>query len=311
MKLTKEYCINFCKNNGIAEIPFDDDWGIYQYSYNFDKINNIDDALFMTGIGMNNAPHLMTLVQLIGINNLSSKGLNTRIILGDYDVILARGEDFSVKNIVTVYKEFIRRIGYRKEITEQSNIQNRLENLIYISKFIEKEDLHYVREDILDYYKMPNSFALDLSYVLIFSDLLFPIINGQYKYVIMCCGLDESKYSIVANRIIHRMGLTGEIGGLYTFVPENGLNGWPQMSKSHPDSAIFLNDSLDQIHEKFKNVENLSNLLYELAKKIMPDTQMTKSPQLYSKLINCIEIYSNEWKKSENVGKDGSEPPKI
>ena len=311
MKLTKEYCSSFCKDNNIETIPSKNDWGIYQYSYNMRKINNLQETLFMTGIGMNNVPHLMTLAQLVGINDLSSKGFNTRIILGDYDVILARDKDLSTNNIVGTYKNFIQRIGFKQEIIEQSKFQNRLDNLIHISKYIEREDLTYVREDILNYYNTPDTVALDLSYILMFSDLLIPIISGAYKYVVMCCGLDESKYSITANKILHRMGVKGEIGGLYTFIPENGLNGWPQMSKSHPDSAIFLTDSLEQIHIKFKSKPNYINFAYELGKKLMPNTHIEESYQVYGRLIKCIEKYASEWMKSESVGKDGFEPPKA
>lgn len=311
MKLTKEYCIEFCTDNDIEEISSKNDFGIYQYSYNIGKITNFQETLFITGIGMNNAPHLMTLAQIVGINDLSSKGFNTRIILGDYDVILARGKDLSSNNIVEIYKNFIQRIGFKNEIIEQSKFQNRLDNLIYISRYIEREDLAYVREDILNYYNTPDAFALDLSYVLMFSDLLTPIINGTYKHVVMCCGLDESKYSIVANKILHRMEVKGEIGGLYTFVPENGINGWPQMSKSHPDSAIFLNDSLEQIHIKLLSKPNYKNFAYELGKRLMPNTHLEESPQLYVRLIKCIEQYASEWVKSESVGKDGFEPPKA
>lgn len=194
---------------------------------------------------------------------------------------------------------------------EQSKFKNRLDNLIYISNFIEKEDLTYVREDILNYYPPPNTMALELSYILMFSDLLIPIINGNYKNVVMCCGLDESRYSIIANKILHRMGVEGEIGGLYTFVPENGLNGWPQMSKSHPDSAIFLNESIEQIHIKLKNKPNYISFIYELSKKLMPNSHLEESTQLYAELVKCIEKYACEWMNSENVGKDGFEPPKA
>lgn len=116
MKLTREYCANFCASDGIEEISTENDWGIYQYSYNIDKINNLQETLFMTGIGMNNVPHLMTLVQLVGINDLSVKGLNTRIVLGDYDVILARDKSLStiilLKFIKNLFKESVLKMRF-------------------------------------------------------------------------------------------------------------------------------------------------------------------------------------------------------
>lgn len=106
-----------------------------------------------------------------------------------------------------------------KKIIIQSKTIDRLNNLVDISHYVKMKDFSFVREVILDYYNIEDSFSLDFSYILIFFVLLQPIMEGDYTNVIMCCGLDESRYSIVANRILNRMGIPGRIGGLYTFVP--------------------------------------------------------------------------------------------
>lgn len=294
MKFDEKYCFGFCKKYGITPLSNQSKWHPYRFSFNFENIN-LDNSttLFSNGIGINETPHLLTTLQLFAIAKLAERGCSTQIILGDFDVALARCFN-PQSSLIESYIEFCKSLGYKQDVVLQSKISNRLENLVEISRYIQMLDFSFVREDILDYYDVADSFSLLFSYLLIFSDLLMPIMTGKYNNVVMCCGLDESRYAIVANRILNRMGINGQIGGLYTFVPNNGINGWPQMSKSHPDSAIFLSDTKETISCKLSNNIELSSSLY---KAFLSDNWNSNNNIQTTSIIDYINLLADKWKK--------------
>lgn len=250
LNYSSKYCSLFCKENNILQLSDNTNFMPYQYGFN---INNVDPSktLFTLGIGINNSPHILTALQIVAISSLALRGYYTQIILGDYDVKLARNYNPS-STLLESYVSFCRDLCNSNNVVLQSELSNRLNCLVNISNFVDDNDLEFVREDILDYYNIKDTVSSKLSYLLIFCDLLSPILQKEYNTVIMRSGLDESKYAISANNILNRTEYDGNIGGLYTFIPNNGFNGYPQMSKSHPDSAIFLSDSRDDILSKFQ-----------------------------------------------------------
>ena len=91
--------------------------------------------------------------------------------------------------------------------------------------------------------------------------------SNEYKNVIVCSGIDESKYAILANEILNRMGLAGKIGGVFTEIVK-GFNGHPKMSKSQKDSCIFLNDDEKTIKKLILDgaQHDVDSIQFQLAK---------------------------------------------
>lgn len=294
MLFDEKYCSTFCEKYGITPLSNQSKWHPYRFSFNLNDTDfDNSNTLFSNGIGINGAPHLLTTLQLFAIAKIAERGYSTQIILGDFDVALARSYN-PQSTLIDNYIEFCKSLGYKQDVVLQSQIPDRLENLVEISRYIQMQDFSFVREDILDYYNVADSFSLFFSYLLIFSDLIKPIMSGKYNNVVMCCGLDESRYAIVANRILDRMGIKGQIGGLYTFVPNNGINGWPQMSKSHPDSAIFLSDTKEAISCNLNNNIELSRLLFKAF--ISDRWDSDNNDFRISTIIEFINLLANKWK---------------
>lgn len=213
-------------------------------------------TIFTAGVALNNTPHLLTIFELINMVRLQKMGYNTQVVLGDIDALLARHENRMCAKLVKQYRNFLLNIGYdvkRGIIRTQSEDLTVARNTFFISSYINEDDFCYVKEDMLDYYSGASlAFSMDyaakLSYALMLSDFISPIMLGDYERTVVCSGLDESKYAILASKKSLEMHLQGEICGLFTEVVK-GLNGYSKMSKSIPDSCIFLSANKERISE--------------------------------------------------------------
>lgn len=252
---TKDYDENFCKKNGYSFACPELQKLKYDYEYNFSYLDK-EDQLITAGYGMNSTPHIMTALQILRMVELQKAGYNTQIVLGDYDVMLARGFSDSEK-ISNTYKNFLLLIGYDDTngiLRTQTEAQSVAANIIYLSSKVQDEDFVFAKEDLVDYYKNddnPMDFPTKLSIMLMLSDFISPILDGGFKSVIVASGIDESKYSVLANRLVQRLCIDGSIGGIFTKVIK-GINNHPKMSKSKPNSGIFLNDDIDTIRKKME-----------------------------------------------------------
>lgn len=259
MIFDEAYIRNFCITNHIHDISNShcELEPLYQFEYNMPHEINKKGTLFSVGIGLNNSPHLLTIVQLINLIKLQKLGFQTQAVLGDLDVILARKDIDSHDKLIIKYKNFLIKLGYNLAqgiIRTQYEETTVARNLLLISPYVLEADFDYVKEDLIDYYAKSAENVLDfptkISYLLMVSDFISPIMTQNYDRTVVCCGIDESKYAILANKVLRRMELDGNISGLFTGITQ-GLNGHPKMSKSIPESCIFLTDERDKI---FKSI---------------------------------------------------------
>ena len=258
MLFDESYNADFCKKNDITPLSeyifsrvFSYPNNNYEFGYSLGNIDFSKKVLFTAGIGMNSEPHLLTVMQLLNMVKLQQRGYNTQIVLGDFDVILARNSK-DAQNVSKQYRCFLDKIGYDYKlgiVRTQSECDDASRNAILLSSYIDYFDFSYVKEDIIDYYesnKHEYNFATLVSILLMVSDFLTPLLTNTFEHTVVCCGIDESKYAILANLIAKKMKIKGTVGGLFTSVV-GGFNNHPKMSKSKPDSCILLSDSCDKI----------------------------------------------------------------
>lgn len=265
----KNYYSAFCETNHISQQNHSVILGdffpkAFSFYYNLDNlINYTKDVLFTAGFGMNNCPHIMTALQMFNIVRLQNYGFNTQIVLGDFDVMLARNADDSA-NYANKYYRFLSNLGYHNTVRNQFDSLEESRNAIWLSSFVDEKDLINTQEDILQHYN--NDFVMDyktkLSIMLMISDLISPILQNKTKHTISVSGLDESKYCLLAERVRTKMLLPGSIGGVFSKLLI-GINGHPKMSKSKPESGIFLNESVDSILTKIHENDSLKTGLME------------------------------------------------
>lgn len=256
MKFDEDYIKTFCSTNNIDDISISrfELKSIYQFAYNMPQQISKKRTLFSAGVGLNSAPHLLTIAQLINLIRLQNIGFQTQVVLGDLDVILARKDTNPHDKLANKYKNFLIKLGYNLAqgiIRTQYEATTVARNLLLMSPYVSEADFDYVKEDLIDYYAGSINNVIDfptrISYLLMVSDFISPIMDQNYDRTVVCCGIDESKYAIWANNVLQRMGLAGNVSGLFTGITQ-GLNGYPKMSKSIPESCIFLTDERDKIY---------------------------------------------------------------
>lgn len=270
----EDYYNNFCEANHISQQILNDVLvevfpKAYCFCYNIDNHVKKEDILVTAGFGMNNCPHIMTALQMFNIVQMQDCGFKTQIVLGDFDVMLARNSDNS-KRIVDKYYSFLTNLGYHNTIRNQFDSLEESRNAIWLSSFIEESDLLYTQEDLLKHYD--KNFVMDyktkLSIMLMVSDLISPLLQKKAKCIISVSGLDESKYCILAEHERAKMSLFGTISGVFSKLL-TGINGHPKMSKSKPESGVFLNESINSMLQKIHDNESLNNGLIEWVPKNM------------------------------------------
>lgn len=290
MRFDEEYYKKLCGEYGYSVNETEFSSLNYVYSYNINSPINKEDSLITSGYGMNNDPHIMTALQLKNMVALQRQGYKTQIVLGDYDVKLARQyHDF--EEIASRYKDFILKLGYNNiagVLRTQTGEKNAAANVVLISSELSDSDFSSVKEDLLDYYNDSAhtlSFPTKVSIALMIADFITPIIDGNAHSVVVACGIDESKYAVLANEVLRRLNVNGVVGGIFTNVT-GGLNNHPKMSKSKPDSGIFLSDGSDAVVRKLKDSFSVGDYSVILQLALFADTSFSNE--------DILEIFRQE-----------------
>ena len=268
----------------------------YPYSYNGEYLceNICTNTLYSLGIGMNNSPHLMTVCQLLYILDLQRKGCNVQIVLGDLDVLLARCFIVDL-DLIGRYKDFIINLGFAEDtiVRTQSENQETALSVPLISSVVEDSDFDALSEPYDKIYNRQMTYKSKLSFVLMAADFITPILNNKVNNVCMVGGIDEGKYAVWSDVLLQRILHDNKkhVCGLFTEVNVPGLNGHPKMSKSIPESAIFMSDENNVIENKIMSIQS-DNMLRMIAASLglsLSDTEIR------STLINEVINLSNKW----------------
>lgn len=317
----QDYYENVVRQNGYVftkdlEAPLTnltlDDMKKWLCVYNLSRnvAQNVDprNTLIISGIGANKEPHIGTLSQILRVIYMQKKGYNAQIILGDLDCYNARGKDMNyVKEIVEKYKKFITRIGFnttRGTIRNQLDHEEVMKTAFLIAAKVKDSDFIDTKEDLYSYYKEQGiieseiTFSVKQSILLMFADFIHNGFVEQFKNVIVLSGIDEHPYVKKAAEIAKRMVIDMTISGMFSQII-HGFNDQPKMSKSLPDSSIWVTMSQREIANMLLNHENTYNDYNEsIVFQLMSSTFMYSEDELLTMSEHCIQRGS-EWEKDK------------
>lgn len=250
-------------------------------SYNLkpflDGISTNKKQLVIMGIGINGVPHIGTVSQMLKAIYLQKQGFNVQIILGDLDVYGARAKSLKdINKLIIKYKKFLVKLGFdetKGKIRNQYDYPEIIRTSFLLSSCIKDRDFEEIEEDINDLYKTERvytgmDFNVKQSISLMFADFIHPGLIDGFDNVLIISGIDEHGYVWKADEIRKRMEINMTISGLYSKMMR-GLNDYPKMSKSIPNSNIDLSCTKAELkkiltYENF-NYDNAENsFVYQL-----------------------------------------------
>lgn len=287
-------------------INFNDMW---YCSYNIksflDGIDKNKKQLVIMGIGINGIPHFGTVSQMLKAIYLQKHGFKVQIILGDLDVYGARAKSLNdINKLINKYKRFLVKLGFdetKGKIRNQYDYPEIIRTSFLLSSCIKDQDFEEIEEDINDLYKTERvytgmDFNVKQSISLMFADFIHPGLIDGVDNVLIISGIDEHGYVWKANEIRERMGINMTISGLYSKMMR-GLNDYPKMSKSIPNSNIDLSCTkadlkkiLNFEHFNYDNAEN--SFVYQL----MCYVSFYDKEKLSELKINC-NAKNDKWNK--------------
>lgn len=280
------------------------------YNLSPDVVSALDkkDTLFIAGVGINREPHIGTISQLLRMLYLQSKGYNVQIILGDLDCYNARGSDFeSIRGIVEKYKSFLNALGFdhnRGMIRNQLDHEEVMKTAFLIAPKIMDSDFYDVQEDLYAYYKKQGILAEEITFpvkqsiLMMFADFIHNGFTSKFKHVIVLSGIDEHTYVPKAAEIAQRMNIDMTLSGIFSKLIA-GFNNQPKMSKSLPDSSIWVTMSLDEIEDMLLNHDKgYTDFNDSIVYQLMSSTFIYTDEELLEKAEHCA-ANSEEWIKDK------------
>ena len=227
--------------------------------------NSNQKQLVIMGMGINGIPHFGTVSQMLKAIYLQKQGFNVQIILGDLDVYGARAKSLKeINKLITKYKRFLVKLGFdetKGKIRNQYDYPEIIRTSFLLSSCIKDQDFEEIEEDINDLYKTERVYSgmdynVKQAISLMFADFIHPGLVDGFDNVLIISGIDEHGYVWKADEIRKRMGINMTISGLYSKMMR-GLNDYPKMSKSIPNSNINLACNKTEL-EKILTCEGLN-----------------------------------------------------
>ena len=311
-ELVKQSGYKFCSqlNMPIHSLNFEEmsKWFcVFNFPDNIISDISPDNTLIITGIGANKEPHIGTVSQILRILHMQKKGYNVQIILGDLDCYNARGTDVEqVKLMVNKYKDFIKNLGFdytKGSVRNQFDHEEVMKTAFMISSKVKDSDFFDVEEDLYSYYQKKGihqgiDFPLKLSILLMFADFIHNGYVNNFKHIIVLSGIDEHTYVPKANEIAKRMNIDMTISGMFSKLI-CGFNNQPKMSKSLPNSSIWVTMSLEEIEDMLLNKENdYEDFNDSIVFQLMNSTFLYSEDELKQKVKHCM-AKNEEWKKDK------------
>ncbi len=280
------------------------------YNLPSNLVTNLDpkDTLFIAGVGVNREPHIGTISQLLRMLYLQKKGYNVQIILGDLDCYNARGTDLeSIRAIVEKYNAFLDALGFDHNlgvIRNQLDHEEVMKTAFLIAPKISDNDFYDVQEDLYTYYKKKGilteeiTFPVKQSILMMFADFIHNGFTSQFKHIIVLSGIDEHTYVPKAAEIARRMNIDMTLSGMFSKLIA-GFNNQPKMSKSLPDSSIWVTMSFSEILDMLLNHDNgYTDYNDSIVFQLMSSTFIYSDEELQKMAEHCTEN-SDEWVKDK------------
>lgn len=233
--------------------------------YNLDKFNDVPKSKqhFVTGFGPTNAPTGGTLSMILrAIFFERETGIDSTIIISNLGAFNSRNIALDKIGYLTErFIKFIRSLGFKGELRTHNNF-NLLVASSLTSKVLTVKDFLENEEVTTNLYKnlgiQGKDFPTFVDANFTVADILLPCILEKKERILVFVGIEEYYFPKLANLVIQRFNRDYQ----KQFVPENvlvtaafghlieGLNGFPKMSKSIPESSINLDDSTEELKRK-------------------------------------------------------------
>jgi len=233
--------------------------------YNLDKFNDVPKSKqhIVTGFGPTNAPTGGTLsIILRAIFFERETGINSTIIVSNLGAFNSRNIPFDkIEYLTERFIKFIRHLGFKGELRTHNNLNLFVASSL-TSKVLTTKDFLKNEEATTDLYKklgiQGKDFPTFVDANFTVADILLPSILEKKERILVFVGIEEYYFPKLANLVLKRFNERYP----NQFVPPNalvaavfghlieGLNGFPKMSKSIPESSINLDDSYRDLKRK-------------------------------------------------------------
>ena len=230
--------------------------------YNLEKFNDVPKSRqhFVTGFGPTNAPTGGTLSMILRAMFFEREtGIDSTIIISNLGAFNSRNIDLEKIGYLTErFIKFIRFLGFRGELRTHNEF-NLLVASSLTSKVLTIKDFLENEEATTNLYKklgiQGKDFPTFIDANFTVADILLPCILKKKERVLVFVGIEEYYFPKLANLVIQRFNrdypkqfisenalVTATFGHLI-----EGLNGFPKMSKSIPESSINLDYSPEEL----------------------------------------------------------------
>lgn len=189
-------------------------------------------------------------------------GIDSTIIISNLGAFNSRNIALDKIGYLTErFIKFIRSLGFKGELRTHNNF-NLLVASSLTSKVLTVKDFLENEEVTTNLYKnlgiQGKDFPTFVDANFTVADILLPCILEKKERILVFVGIEEYYFPKLANLVIQRFNRDYQ----KQFVPENvlvtaafghlieGLNGFPKMSKSIPESSINLDDSTEELKRK-------------------------------------------------------------
>lgn len=287
----------------------------FSCSWQLEKLAEVEKekAHLITGFGPTNSPTggTLSVIQRALFFDKSS-GIDSTIIISNLGAFNSRNVDIEkVQYITNRFIEFIKLSGYNGEIRTHDD-----RDVLVVSAFSSKvskiEDFHKNQEATAKLYaKMGlqgDDFGTYLDMNLTVADIITPVIKQGKERVLVFVGIEEYYFPKLAQIVLNRLRndhsdkiVTSNacVSAIFGRLIE-GLNGYPKMSKSIPESSVNLGDSEKDIYRKIVDCENEDEKVILQMIQLVSDWDVSKINQAGS----AMKQNSVEWK---NIKKEYAE----
>lgn len=233
--------------------------------YNLDKFNEVvkNKQHLVTGFGPTNAPTGGTLSMILRALFFEREtGIDSTIIISNLGAFNSRNINLEKIDYLTErFIKFIRALGYKGELRTHNNF-NLLVASSLTSKVLTVKDFIESEETTINLYKklgiQGKDFPTFVDANFTVADILLPSILKKKERILVFVGIEEYYFPKLANLVLQRFNkhYLKQFTSRNTLVSSvfgrliKGLNGFPKMSKSIPESSINLNDSKDVLEMK-------------------------------------------------------------
>jgi tryptophanyl-tRNA synthetase len=267
-----------------------------------------------TGFGLSGVPHVGTLMQILKAIRLQRAGIDTQIVLGDLDAYNGKTIPLEeTQRLVPQYRRFVEALGFNSSpphsLRTQYESLSTLRLMYILGRFMDQEMFDCAEEDLHTFYKERGkvdprmTYRRQLSLNLMIADFLELLTTEQYDAVIVFLGIDEHRYVDFGRQTLNKattefpdLFSRKQYGALYSGIIA-GLNGYPKMSKSFPESGITVDMSQSDIEDRIMNGETMTalpdtNVIFQM----ISMASMYPQEQIKEAREECVK-QSQQWKK--------------